>query len=165
MAAAPGKLQITANGVVMIHDAWGMCIGNAADMAETAAMLEESSENIASIYALRSGMTVSQCRDLMKAETWATGQKAVDLLLADSVLQLGNASAATAAVSASLPWQVTVTAGEPAAPDLSGVASWPVEDLTGEEDDPITDSGDAPPATDWGALGAFLATGLKGANK
>lgn len=163
-AAAPGKLQVTANGVVMIHDAWGMCIGNAADMVETAQMLEESSENIASIYALRSGMTVSQCRDLMKAETWATGQKAVDLLLADSVLQTGAQASTTTAVSAALPWQVTVTDG-PETPDLADIASWPVEDQTGEEDAPTTDSGDKPPVPDWGALAAFLATGLKGANK
>lgn len=114
MAAAPGKLQVTDNSSVMVHDAWGLCQGNATDMAEMASLLEESSDNIASIYAERGGRTAAEYRALMKAETWATGQKAVDLGLADSVRKrAASAPAAMAfAPSASVPWQVTILAAD-----------------------------------------------------
>jgi ATP-dependent protease ClpP protease subunit len=108
MAASPGKLEMTPNGTMMIHDAWGMAMGNAADMAEMADLLESSSDNIASIYAERTGLSTAECRDLMKAETWAVGQKAVDLRLADSVRKPPAASPVPVAASA-IPWQVTIT--------------------------------------------------------
>jgi ATP-dependent protease ClpP protease subunit len=114
MAASPGQLAMTPNGTMMIHDAWGMCMGNAADMRDMVSLLEDSSENIASIYAERSGLTAVECRDLMKAETWAVGQRAVDLRLADTVRQPAGDAAQPLQVAASLPWQVTITAEAPA---------------------------------------------------
>jgi ATP-dependent Clp endopeptidase proteolytic subunit ClpP len=112
MAAAPGKLQMTPNSTMMIHDAWGLCAGNAADMTEMAGLLEETSDNIASIYAERSGLTAAEYRALMQAETWAVGQKAVDLRLADSVREhAAEAPPAAVAVAASVPWQVTILNG------------------------------------------------------
>jgi ATP-dependent Clp endopeptidase proteolytic subunit ClpP len=119
MAAAPGKLEMTPNSTMMIHDAWGLCAGNAADMTEMAALLEETSDNIASIYAERGGRTAAEYRALMQAETWAVGQKAVDLRLADSVRKHAAESSATAlpvAASAS-PWQVTIVAAAPSPSD------------------------------------------------
>lgn len=109
-AAAPGQLQMTPNGTMMIHDAWGICMGNAADMADMAAVLEETSGNIASIYAERGGRTAAEFRDMMRAETWAVGQKAIDLGLADTVRRPAEAAPEPAApVAASgLPWQVTI---------------------------------------------------------
>lgn len=112
MAAAPGKLQVTENSTVMVHDAWGACVGGATDMAEMASLLEESNDNIASIYAGRGRRSAAEYRALMKAETWATGQKAVDLGLADSVRKhTADAPPAMAFTpSASVPWQVTILA-------------------------------------------------------
>lgn len=115
MAASPGKLQMTPNGTIMIHDAWAMACGNAAEMAEMVTLLEETSDNVASIYAERSGRTVVECRDLMKAETWAVGQKAVDLGLADSVRRppANTPPEAFPVAASAAPWQVTIVASEP----------------------------------------------------
>ena len=116
MAAAPGKLQVTPNGTMMIHEGSGICFGDAKDMADMAEVLDEASENIASIYAARAGKSAAEYRALMKAETWAVGKKAVALGLADSVRDLPDAPATAAArASALLPWQMTIVAG-PAAP-------------------------------------------------
>ncbi len=122
MAAAPGHLEVQPNGTVMIHDAWGACVGGEADMRATADVLGQQTGNIASIYAERGGRTAAEYRELMAAETWAVGQEAVDLGLADRVRQVPAKAGEPAAlpVAASLPWSVTITAAgsiaaEPAA--------------------------------------------------
>lgn len=84
-AADPGNLFIAKNASMMIHDAFGMGIGNSADMRQLADLLDQQSENIASIYADRSGRPAAEFRAAMKSESWYVGQQAVDAGLADSV--------------------------------------------------------------------------------
>lgn len=84
-AASPGRLVIAENASMMIHDAFGMGIGNAADMRQLADLLDAQSENIASIYAKRSGRPAAGFRDAMRAETWYVGPAAVAAGLADAV--------------------------------------------------------------------------------
>lgn len=85
--AQAGKTRIMAkNSEMMIHDAAGMCIGNAKDMAEMVAMLERVSDNIASVYAERSQRgDKAAWRALMSAETWYSAEEAVTAGLADSI--------------------------------------------------------------------------------
>lgn len=73
------------NSELMVHDASGICIGNAADMQVMAEDLARVSDNIASIYAERAGGDVKAWREVMLAETWYTAQEAVDAGLADRV--------------------------------------------------------------------------------
>lgn len=86
MAASPGELSIAKNASVMIHDAWSMGAGNSAEMGKLVSRLEDASENIASIYADRTGRPADQWRTDMRAESWYRGQAAVDAGLADRVL-------------------------------------------------------------------------------
>lgn len=86
MAADPGNLLIAKTASVMIHDGFGLAIGNAADMREMAGLLDKQSGNIAGIYADRTGQPADQWRAAMLAETWYVGQEAVDAGLADFVL-------------------------------------------------------------------------------
>jgi ATP-dependent protease ClpP protease subunit len=73
------------NTQMMIHDAWGIGIGPAADMRDLADRLDKISDNIASIYADKSGGKVGDWRDLMLAETWYDADEAVAAGLADEV--------------------------------------------------------------------------------
>lgn len=86
IAQAGAKRIVARNAELMIHDASGLCVGNAKDMAEMTTMLERVSDNIASVYAERSqrGDTASW-RAAMGAETWYSAQEAVDAGLADVV--------------------------------------------------------------------------------
>jgi ATP-dependent protease ClpP protease subunit len=68
---------------MMIHDAAGMCVGNASDMAEMQALLDRVSDTIASIYADRSGGDAATWREAMRAETWYGPDEAVAAGLAD----------------------------------------------------------------------------------
>lgn len=74
------------NSQVMIHDAHGLVVGNAKDMGDMVALLDKASNNIASIYAERSGGTVEQWREVMKNEAWYSAEEAVGAGLADEAI-------------------------------------------------------------------------------
>ena len=74
----------------MIHEAFGACYGCEADMEAMGALLGKASDNIAGIYAGRTGQAAAGWRAAMRAETWYVGQEAVDAGLADSVLQMAG---------------------------------------------------------------------------
>jgi len=71
---------------MMIHNAWGLTVGDTRDHADMVELLAQQDEILAGIYAGRSGRDVDHFRDLMNAETWLTGQRAVDEGLADVVV-------------------------------------------------------------------------------
>jgi ATP-dependent protease ClpP protease subunit len=83
IAMAGTEIVMGRNASVMVHDGWGLCIGNAADMREQADLLDRVSDNIANVYADRTGKPVDEWRKVMLAETWFFGQEAVDAGLAD----------------------------------------------------------------------------------
>jgi ATP-dependent protease ClpP protease subunit len=91
MAASPGKLKIAKRAEMMIHDASGLVIGNSADMLAQAKILDEQSDNVAGIYADRTGDTAEYWREQMQADngngSWFIGQAAVDAKLADSLIE------------------------------------------------------------------------------
>lgn len=90
IAQAGDSVTVGANAMLMIHDAWGVCFGNAADMQAMGGLLDKISDNIAAIYSLRAGGTTAEWRQSMLAETWYTGAEAVDAGLADEVLDAGK---------------------------------------------------------------------------
>src|SRR5260221_6003065 len=69
--------------MMMIHDAFGLCQGDAADMGKMAQRLGDVSDNIAGIYAARSGQPADEWRAAMLRETWYTAEEAVAAGLAD----------------------------------------------------------------------------------
>lgn len=91
-AASPGRLEMAPHSTMMIHDGFASGIGNAADMRELADMLDAASDNIASIYAGRTGKPAAYWRDKMRATTWYTDREAVEDGLADRVTGLDGAT-------------------------------------------------------------------------
>lgn len=85
IAMAGNEVIIQRNAQMMIHDAHGLCIGNATDMQEMIDMLNRCSDNIADIYAQKAGGTVEDWRSAMRAETWYSAHEAVDAGLADRI--------------------------------------------------------------------------------
>jgi ATP-dependent Clp endopeptidase proteolytic subunit ClpP len=85
-AASPGCLAMAPHSQMMIHDGFGMAIGNAADMREMAGLLDKASDNISRIYAGRTGKPAAYWRDRMRAETWLDDHEAVAEGLADYVV-------------------------------------------------------------------------------
>lgn len=83
VVAAPGAF-------VMIHRAWTLMIGNAADLRSEADLLEKIDVSIAASYAAKAGGDTDWMK-LMDAESWFTGPEALALGLIDEVLEEGTA--------------------------------------------------------------------------
>ncbi|MDN5858585.1 MAG: Clp protease ClpP, partial [Pseudonocardia sp.] len=85
VAMAGDEIVMGIGSQFMIHDAWALAIGDAADMAAAQRMLDSTSNALASTYAARAGGTVDEWRAVMKAETWYSAEEAVTAGLADRV--------------------------------------------------------------------------------
>jgi ATP-dependent protease ClpP protease subunit len=85
LAMAGDTVDIAKGGRMMIHDALGVGIGNAAHMREYADLLDAISGDISGYYADRAGGTPKSWRTAMLAETWYSASEAVDAGLADQV--------------------------------------------------------------------------------
>lgn len=85
IAVAADETVMGPNTQLMIHDAWGLCIGNAADMHSTGDVLDQISDNIASVYATKTGGSTEEWRATMRDEGWYLAQEAVDAGLADRI--------------------------------------------------------------------------------
>lgn len=86
IAMAGDTVMMAPQSMLMLHDAMTVCVGNAEEMLETAALLDKHSDNIASVYQSKAGGTVAEWRDVMRATTWYSDQEAVDAGLADGIL-------------------------------------------------------------------------------
>jgi ATP-dependent protease ClpP protease subunit len=85
IACACDETVMAPNSTMMIHDAWGMCVGNADDMLSFGTTLDQLSGNLADIYAAKSGKSSDDMRTAMKAETWYTAEEAIAAGLANSL--------------------------------------------------------------------------------
>jgi len=83
IAASADETVMGRNAEMMIHDAWGLAIGNAADMRDLADRLDHLSNNVASVYAAKAGGSTDEWRSAMIAETWYSAEEAVTAGLAD----------------------------------------------------------------------------------
>ena len=119
IAMAGTQRVICPGAMMMIHDASGLCMGNAADMISMADLLSKVSDNIACIYARHSGQPAGW-RDAMQAETWYTADEAVAAGLAHRLAQRPDEGALAAAakfdLSAYLHPPRLTAAATPAAP-------------------------------------------------
>lgn len=90
IVTAADTVLIAKNAEIMIHDAMGLCVGNAADMTAMVADLDRISDNIASMYADKAGGTIADWRSVMLANngdgTWYSAAEAVTAGLADSIM-------------------------------------------------------------------------------
>lgn len=85
IAALADEVVMAPHSELMIHDAWGRAVGDAADMRWMADQLDRLSNNIASMYAGKAGGTVEEWREVMRAEAWYSAEEAVEAGLADRV--------------------------------------------------------------------------------
>jgi ATP-dependent protease ClpP protease subunit len=75
IATGADRVIMGQNAQLMVHDAWGVCVGAAVDMRDLADRLDQLSNNIASIYQAKAGGTVQDWRNVMLNETWYTPRR------------------------------------------------------------------------------------------
>lgn len=83
---AGNEVLIEPGAMIMIHDAWDITIGDAAEHRKTADILDKVSESIATMYAEKAGTSKDTWRAAMIEESWYSGEEAVTAGLADSVV-------------------------------------------------------------------------------
>lgn len=86
IAMAGDSIEMGRGSRMMIHDAHGLALGDAATMRELADLLDQESDNIAGFYASRAGGKADGWREKMRATTWYTAEEAVAAGLADRVV-------------------------------------------------------------------------------
>ena len=93
IAMAGDEIQVARSGFVMVHNAWSVVIGNRHDLRAAATVMDQFDASMAELYSAAAGITKEAAAALMDAETWMTGQAAVDagfataLLAADEVVE------------------------------------------------------------------------------
>jgi ATP-dependent protease ClpP protease subunit len=85
IAMAGDEIIMGIGSTMMIHDASGMCFGNAADMDQMSLTLDKISQSLAELYADRAGGSAELWRTAMRAESWYSADEAVAAGLADIV--------------------------------------------------------------------------------
>jgi ATP-dependent Clp endopeptidase proteolytic subunit ClpP len=83
---AGDTVRMNENSIAMIHSAWALGIGNAADLRELAATLDKVDGQLANIYQKKSGKDLEEISAAMSAETWFTAEEAKDFGLIDAVI-------------------------------------------------------------------------------
>ena len=94
IALMADKVVMTQYAQLMIHDASTYAWGNAESLRGVIERLENVDATIAGIIAARSGMEVDDVRKAMGAETWYSGDSAVECGLADEVVKTEQRTAA-----------------------------------------------------------------------
>ncbi|NVM39122.1 Clp protease ClpP [Ochrobactrum intermedium] len=85
IAMAGDDIRMGLGSFMMVHNAWGMVIGNRHDMREAANLFDQFDAAIADIYAARTGMKRADIEQLMDAETFMIPAQAVEYGFADGV--------------------------------------------------------------------------------
>lgn len=93
IAMAGDQVLIASNASFMIHDAITLTYGNEADHLHNAPILGQQSDIIARIYAERTGTEAEEWRDRMREESWFDATEAIELGLADGLIEHPDTSA------------------------------------------------------------------------
>lgn len=85
IAMAGDVIRMGLGSFMMVHNAWGLVIGNRHDLREAASLFEQFDAALADIYEARTGMARAEIERLMDAGTFMTAAQAVEYGFADAV--------------------------------------------------------------------------------
>ena len=85
IAMAGDEIHMSPGSFLMLHNAWGVVIGNRHDMAEAATLFETFDAALTEIYAARSGRSTEEIAALLDAETFLGTEEAIAAGMADGI--------------------------------------------------------------------------------
>lgn len=116
IAMAGDKIFIAPSAQIMVHNPFSGMIGDADDFRAMADQLDENRNNIARIYAARTGKSEAHWTKVMKNTGWYRGQEAIDVGLADELTELRvKGKGGTAASASAVTFDLSVYGGKLAA--------------------------------------------------
>lgn len=86
IAMSGNKVVMNEASMMMIHNASGVCIGNAEDMKKVVQALEEINDVIKDVYMAKTNLSEEKINELMSNETFMSAKECVELGFADEVL-------------------------------------------------------------------------------
>lgn len=92
VAMAGDTVEMSPTGLLMIHNAMGWTFGNTQEHEKQIKSLEEANDSIAKAYQNKTGLPLSEIRDLMKAETWFSCNKAIEYGFVDKEMFVDSIS-------------------------------------------------------------------------
>ncbi len=95
IAMAGDSIVMGDGAFMMVHNAWGVAMGNGAEMRRVADLLDSVTGTLIDTYAARSKMPRDQVMALLDAETWMTAQETVDKGFADKIVEGAKVAART----------------------------------------------------------------------
>ena len=87
IAMAGDEVLMSPVSMMMIHNPATMAFGDHHDMKKAIEMLDEVKESIINAYERKSGLSRDKLSKLMDNETWMNANKAVELGLADGIIE------------------------------------------------------------------------------
>lgn len=93
VALAAKSVDIASGGFFMIHNAWTFTYGNKADLLAMADLLDKIDGTIINDYAKKTGKSADEIASMMAAETWLTGQEALDMGFVDAIIDVEDPEA------------------------------------------------------------------------
>ena len=82
---AADKIVMASNAVMMVHNAWSVCVGTAEDMRKNAETMDQINDIITDTYVSRTKSTRDNIVQWMADETWMTAQDCLDRGFADEI--------------------------------------------------------------------------------
>lgn len=83
IAMAGDEIEMGLGSMLMIHNSWGVVMGNQNDMREAAETFAEFDAAMADIYAARTGGDAEEIKAMMDGETWLRAERAIESGFAD----------------------------------------------------------------------------------
>lgn len=87
IAMAGATVSIAEHAVLMIHNSWGVAIGDKHDMRNMADVLARVDSQINEIFVRATGKTKAQIAAWLDAETWLTADEALEFGFVDTVIR------------------------------------------------------------------------------
>lgn len=90
IAMAADEVTMPENGYFMIHNPVNAEYGDADDMESMSGVLRMITDDLANIYAKKTGLTVNKVKKMMKAETWLNAKEAKKMGFVDRLTKGAN---------------------------------------------------------------------------
>ncbi len=85
IALAGDKVVMADNGLFMVHNVYGGCVGTANDMRGFADRLDKVEGSTIKAYTSKTGKTDDEIKTLLDAETWMTADEALEMGFVDEI--------------------------------------------------------------------------------
>lgn len=144
--AAAKRVETSKYARWFLHGAQALVIGGSEDLRDVANQLDEETDNIATLLADHRGRSKDEWLDMMAADTWLTGQAAVDEGLADGLIEAPSTSSNRFPVNRLRRFFINVPDSLPPGGVVRGRNSTPANSVNTTMAQPTTPPANAAPA-------------------